>query len=96
MQLNLVNIIDQVGKDKGIDKEVLIDALESAMLKAAEKRFGAGKEIEAHYQEETGEIELFLLKTAPAQCTPTVSHRVVHGTLSAYPRGNTQSHRREQ
>jgi N utilization substance protein A len=63
MQMNLVNIIDQVGKDKGIDKEVLIDALESAMLKAAEKRFGAAKDIEAHYQEETGEIELFLFKT---------------------------------
>ncbi len=63
MQLNLANIIDQVGKDKGIEKEVLIDALESAMLKAAEKRFGATKEIEAHYQEETGEIELFLFKT---------------------------------
>ncbi len=63
MQLNLVNIIDQVGRDKGIDKEVLIEALESAMLKAAEKRFGAAKDIEARYQEETGEIELFLFKT---------------------------------
>jgi N utilization substance protein A len=63
VQLNLTNIIDQVGKDKGIDKAVLIDALESALLKAAEKRFGANKEIEAHYQEETGEIELFLFKT---------------------------------
>ena len=63
MQLNLVNIIDQVGKDKGIDKDVLIEALESAMLKAAEKRFGAAKDIEARYQEDTGEIELFLFKT---------------------------------
>lgn len=63
MSLNLTHIIDQVGKDKGIDKEVLIEALESAMLKAAEKRFGQNKVIEAHYQEEVGEIELFLFKT---------------------------------
>jgi len=63
MPINLANIIDQVGRDKGIDKEVLIEALESAMLKAAEKRFGANKEIEAHYSEESGEIELFLFKT---------------------------------
>ncbi len=63
MSLNLGNIIEQVGKDKGIDKHVLIDALESAMLKAAEKRFGQNKVIEAHYQEEAGEIELFLFKT---------------------------------
>lgn len=63
MSVNLTHIIDQVGKDKGIDKNILIDALESAMLKAAEKRFGPNKVIEAHYQEEVGEIELFLFKT---------------------------------
>jgi N utilization substance protein A len=63
MALNLVHIIDQVGKDKGIDKKVLVEALESAMVKAAEKRFGPSKDIEAHYQEEEGEIELFLFKT---------------------------------
>ena len=61
--LNLANILDQVGRDKGINKEVLIDALESAMLKAAEKRFGGTKMIEAQYNEELGEIELFLFKT---------------------------------
>lgn len=62
MSLNLTHIIEQVGKDKGIDKDILIDALETALLKAAEKRFGANKEIEAHYDEERGEIELFLFK----------------------------------
>jgi len=62
MPVNLAHLIDQVGRDKGITKEVLIDALESAVMKAAEKRFGANKEIEAHYQDESGEIELFLFK----------------------------------
>lgn len=63
MSLSLAHLIEQVGKDKGIDKAVLIGALEAAMLKAAEKRFGPTKVIEAHYQEESGEIELFLFKT---------------------------------
>ncbi|MEK6530957.1 MAG: NusA N-terminal domain-containing protein [Deltaproteobacteria bacterium] len=63
MNVNLAHIIEQVEKDKGISKSILIEALETAMLKAAEKRFGAGKVIEAHYQEEAGEIELFLFKT---------------------------------
>src|SRR4030067_369535 len=62
MSLNLTHIIEEVGKDKGISKEILIDALETALLKAAEKRFGANKEREAHYVEEAGEIELFLFK----------------------------------
>ncbi len=63
MSLNLSHIIEQVGKDKGIDKHILIEALETALLKAAEKRFGQNKLIEAHYQEDAGEIELFLFKT---------------------------------
>ncbi len=69
MSLNLGNIIEQVGKDKGIDKSILIEALESAMLKAAEKRFGQGKVIEAHYIEEAGEIELFLFKAVVGEAT---------------------------
>jgi N utilization substance protein A len=48
-----------VGRDKGIDKEVIIEALESAVLTASRKKFGTQKEIEAHYNEETGEVELF-------------------------------------
>ncbi|MEK6758414.1 MAG: transcription termination factor NusA [Deltaproteobacteria bacterium] len=67
MSLNLSHIIEQVGKDKGIDKHILIEALETALLKAAEKRFGQNKLIEAHYQEEAGEIELFLFKTVVEQ-----------------------------
>ncbi|MCK4738925.1 MAG: transcription termination/antitermination protein NusA [Deltaproteobacteria bacterium] len=63
MLANLAQIIEQVGKDKGIDKDVLISALEAAMLKAAEKRFGQGKIIEAHFNPEEGEIELFIFKT---------------------------------
>lgn len=69
MNMNLANIIDQVGKDKGIDKYILIEALETALLKAAEKRFGPTKIIEAHYQEELGEIELFLFKTVVEDVT---------------------------
>lgn len=60
---DLSRIIDQVGKDKGIDKKILIEALEQAMLAAARKKFGPKQEIEAKYNEEAGEIELFQFKT---------------------------------
>jgi len=59
MAQNLNFIIEQVGKDKGIDREVIIEALESAVLTASRKKFGIQKEIEAHYNEESGEVELF-------------------------------------
>jgi transcription termination/antitermination protein NusA len=51
--------IDQIAKDKSIDRKVIIGALEEAMLQAAHKRFGAEKEIEARFNDETGEVELF-------------------------------------
>jgi N utilization substance protein A len=59
MAQNLNLIIEQVGRDKGIDKAVIIEALESAVLTASRKKFGIQKEIEAHYNAETGEVELF-------------------------------------
>ncbi len=59
---DLSRVIDQVGKDKGIDKAVVIEAVTQAMLVAARKKFGTYREIEAQYNEETGEVELFEYK----------------------------------
>ncbi|MBI5683148.1 MAG: transcription termination/antitermination protein NusA [Deltaproteobacteria bacterium] len=63
MGLNLNNVLEQIGKDKGLEKKVLVDAIESALLTAARKRYGSHKEIEAHFSEELGEIEIFQFKT---------------------------------
>ncbi len=63
MASELGRVIEQVEKDKGIDKAVLVDALESALLMAAKKKYGLEKEIEAHFNEDLGEIELFQFKT---------------------------------
>jgi N utilization substance protein A len=61
MQPNLNMVIDQVGKDKNIDRGVLVQALEQAILTAAKKTFGANREMEAQYNEETGCVDLFLI-----------------------------------
>jgi transcription termination/antitermination protein NusA len=60
---NLNREIEQIEKDKGIKKDVLIKALESAMLSAAKKKYNPLKDIEARFNEEAGEIELFEFKT---------------------------------
>ncbi len=62
MQPNLNHTLEVVGKEKGIDKEVLVEALEAAMLTAARKKFGPDKDLEAHFNEELGEIEIFEFK----------------------------------
>jgi transcription termination/antitermination protein NusA len=56
---DLNRMIDQLGKEKGIDKKVIIDAVVQGMLVAARKIYGTYRDIEASYNEETGEVELF-------------------------------------
>lgn len=58
----LKRLIEQMGKDRGIDKGVIIEALETAMLTAARKKLGSHVDIEARYNEEAGEIEVFQFK----------------------------------
>lgn len=59
---DLAKVIDQVGKDKGIDKDVVIEAVKQALLVAARKKYGTYREIEAQYNEETGAVELYEFK----------------------------------
>lgn len=63
MASELSRIIEQVGKDRGINKKILIEALETAMLTVSKKKFGPNREIEARYNEELGEVELFEFRT---------------------------------
>ena len=56
---NLNHIIDQVVKDKGIARAVLVEALESAVLSAANKKYRNTRDLEAHFNDEIGEVELF-------------------------------------
>ena len=55
----LRDTIEQVSRDKNIDKKVIIEALEQAMLHAARKGIGSDVDLEAVYNEELDEIELF-------------------------------------
>ncbi len=59
MLSNLKRIIDQVSRDKGIERNLLIEGLEEAVMSAAKKKFGVRREMEAQFNEELGEIELF-------------------------------------
>jgi transcription termination/antitermination protein NusA len=63
MYFDLNYVIEQVGKEKGIPKETIVEALEEAILSASKKKYGSHLDLEAHYNEELGEIEVFQFKT---------------------------------
>lgn len=57
--LNLKHIIDQIVKEKSINKAIVIEAIEQAVLSAANKKFRNTRNLEATFNYEKGEVELF-------------------------------------
>ncbi len=62
-ETNWSEIIDLVSREKGISRAVFIEALEEAILKAAKKVFGEKRTLEAAFNEEVGQVELFQYMT---------------------------------
>ena len=67
MLSDLKRIIDQISRDKGIDRQLLVEALEEAVLSAAKKRYGQRRDIEVKFNEEFGEVELFQFRKVVEQ-----------------------------
>src|SRR6186713_1264300 len=61
--IDLGSIVDQVAEEKGIDKQILVETMEAAILKAAQAAFGPTRELEARFNDETGNIDLFQYMT---------------------------------
>ena len=66
---DIKHVVDQVSRDKGIDRDILIQALEEALKSAARKKYGNQIDIEVHYNEEAGEIEVFQFKEVVEEIT---------------------------
>jgi N utilization substance protein A len=67
MSVDLNRVIEQVSKEKGIDKTIVINAVEEMMHSAARRTFGPERNIESRYNTDIGEIELFEIKTVVEQ-----------------------------
>ncbi|MGL1931403.1 MAG: transcription termination factor NusA [Desulfotalea sp.] len=63
MLSDLKRIIDQISRDRGIDKKILVEAIEEAVESAAKKKFGSRRDIEVRYNEEYGEVDVFQFRT---------------------------------
>lgn len=63
MLSDLKRIIDQISRDRGFDKKLLIDAIEEAVQSAARKKLGSRRDIEVRYNDEYGEVEIFQFRS---------------------------------
>lgn len=67
MLSELKRIIDQISRDRGFDRQLLIEAIEEAVASAARKKYGSRRDIEVHYNEEYGEVEVFQFRNVVEQ-----------------------------
>ncbi len=63
MNRELIAVIDEIGRQKGIDKSKVIGAIEAALQTAAKKRFGQAENIQVEIDPKTGEISVVSKKT---------------------------------
>ncbi len=63
MNRELISVIDELGRSKGIEKSRVIGAIEAALLMAAKKRFGQAENIQVEIDSKTGEISVVSKKT---------------------------------
>lgn len=85
MILDVGQIIAQLGKEKGIDKNVIIEAIKEALESAARKKFGATKILEATYDADTGEFEILSFRTVTEDMTDPETQMTVEEAQSLDP-----------
>src|SRR5437762_8295649 len=62
MNRELVTVIEQIGRAKGIDQEILFEALESALLSASRKTLGASDNWRMHIDRKSGDLRVYCRK----------------------------------
>ncbi|OEU70883.1 MAG: transcription termination factor NusA [Desulfovibrio sp. S3730MH75] len=77
MGSELKKAIDQISKDRGIDRDLLVDTLEEAVRSSVARKYGDAMDIEVNYNEEVGEIEVYQFKVVAAEVTDEISEIVL-------------------
>jgi N utilization substance protein A len=69
MNRELINVIEQIAREKGIDKEILFEALESALLSASRKTLGPAENIRMHIDRKSGALRVYCRKKVVQEVT---------------------------
>jgi N utilization substance protein A len=69
MNRELIMVIEQLGREKGIDKEVLFEALETALLSASRKSLGPAENLRIHIDRKTGDFRIYQRKQVVEEVT---------------------------
>ena len=77
----LMLALEQIEKEKGISKEVIIEAIEKSLLDACKKDFGKSDNVTVNMDRETGAIEVFAAKTVVEEVTDDATELAIEKAL---------------
>jgi len=66
MSADLIHALEQLEKEKGIDKDTLIEAIEAALISAYKRSFGSSQNVKVSIDRETGDFKVYALKKVTA------------------------------
>src|SRR5256884_701031 len=69
MNRELITVIEQIGREKGIDKESICEELESALLSASRKPLGAADNVRMHIDRKSGDVRVYCRKKVVEEVT---------------------------
>ncbi|NLG88326.1 MAG: transcription termination/antitermination protein NusA [Clostridiaceae bacterium] len=69
MSAELIHALEQIEKEKGIQKEVLIEAIEVALITAYKRNYGSAQNVEVYIDRLTGDVRVFALKNIVEKVT---------------------------
>ena len=62
MNAEFIDALEEIEKEKGISKEIIFDALESALISSYKKNFGSSQNVEVEIDRETGRVRVIAKK----------------------------------
>lgn len=62
MNQEFILALEEIEREKGVDKEIIFEALESALVSSYKKNFGSAQNVDVEMNRETGDVALYALK----------------------------------
>ena len=89
MNAEFMEALNAIEKERGISKDILIDAFESALIAAYKRNYGTTGNVRAVVDRDTGEVQIFASKTVVEQVENIRTHGQA-GCGAAHPRSGTR------
>lgn len=86
MSSELFTLLDEIEKEKGISKDIVLEALTSALLSAYKKNYGATADVQVKIDEKTGEIKVYARKNIVEEVVDKESEILLEDARKANPR----------